>query len=97
MVDPFKAVYDQRPTNALCEREIELDIVGTRCVYLNQFRIAGGKPYASQNLPSRTMKLKVRDALEAFSEEEIIAYLHERRERNAYCAGARNYRDAVGD
>lgn len=93
MADPWNTTYEQRPTSELCEREIEIHIVGTRCIYLNGRRIAGGKPYVSENLPSRTMKLKVRDALGAFSEAEILAYLNERRERNAYCAGARNYRD----
>ena len=39
------------------------------------------------------MSLTVRDALNAFSEAELLAYLFERREQNAYCAGARNYQD----
>lgn len=93
MIKVWQKTYDARPADDLCARQITVDVVGTRCVYLNNHRIAGGKPYVSENISSRSMSLTVRDALNAFSEAELLAYLFERREQNAYCAGARNYRD----
>lgn len=93
--DAFRAAYDERPTDELCSRSITVDVVGTRCVYLNQHRIAGAKPYVSEGLSSRSMTLTVREALAAFSEREIEAYLREKRAREAYCAGLRSYRDAL--
>lgn len=94
MSDPFNAAYDKRPLNDLCSREIEVSVVGDRCVYVNDHRVAGGKPYISENLPTRAKRTTVRQVLDAFSEAEILAYLFERREVRAYCAGIHAFRDA---
>lgn len=32
-------------------RKIEITVVGSRCVYVNDHRVAGKKPYVSENLP----------------------------------------------
>lgn len=77
-------VRKNKPTNPLCEKAITVDIVGTRCVYLNDHRIAGGKPYVSENLPWRSMGLSVREALAAFSIAELEAYIAEKKERDEY-------------
>ena len=95
MTDAFNIAYKKAPTEVACDREITVDVVGTRCIYLNNYRIVGGKPYVSENLPSRSMKLTVRDALNAFKEDELKAYLKEIAERRAYMAGLRAYRDAA--
>ena len=42
--DDYGEVYKNRPSRPVSEKEINIDIVGTRCVYLNNYRIAGGKP-----------------------------------------------------
>lgn len=97
MSGPWNAAYDKRPTDPLCEREIEIHVVGDRCIYVNDRRVAGSKPYVSENLPYKTKRTKVREVLDAFTEAEILAYLFERRERNAYYAGLRAYRDAVAE
>lgn len=94
MTDPWNKAYQKRPLNELCSREIDIDIVGNRCIYINDHRVQGGKPYASENLPKTTKKTTVRDVLEAFSVQEIHAYLEERIAVENYCAGVRNYRDA---
>ncbi len=80
----WNTVHKTKPTNPLCEKHITVDIVGKRCVYLNDYRIAGGKPYVSENLPQRSMNLTVREALEAFSIKELEAYIAEKKERNEY-------------
>lgn len=92
--DRWSKAYDKRPQNPLCSREIDITIVGERCVYVDATRVAGGKPYVSENLPSLSKATTVRDVLSAFTEEELLAYLAERREVNAYCAGLRAFRDA---
>lgn len=45
--------------------EIEITVVAQRCVYIGNFRVAGGKPYVSENLPQWTFKAKRSDILEA--------------------------------
>ncbi|WP_106598618.1 hypothetical protein [Dyadobacter jiangsuensis] len=90
----WNEAYAKRPQNELCSRQISIDIIGRRCVYINDYRVQGGKPYISENLPTDTRKTTVREVLEAFSVQEIQAYLEEKIAVNAYCAGLRNYRDA---
>ena len=57
------------------EKKIEIEIVGKRCVYINDYRVAGSKPYASENLPQYAFTATISDILDAFSLPEIINYL----------------------
>lgn len=50
--------------------EIEIVVVGTRCVYIGNHRVAGGKPYVSENLPERRFKSTVGEILSALGIEE---------------------------
>lgn len=95
--DPWNKAYQDRPLNPKCDRVIEIAIVGKRCVYIDDHRVQGGKPYVSENLPYDSRNTTVRDVLEAFSTEDIHAYLEEKIAIDAYCAGLRNYRDAGKD
>lgn len=94
MTESWGKAYHLRPLNALCSKEIEITIVGKRCVYINDHRVQGAKPYVSENLPHETRTTTVRDVLDAFSVEAIQAYLEEKIAIDAYCAGLRAYRDA---
>ena len=53
--------------------KIELVVVGKRCVYLNDFRIAGGKPYVSENLPQHSFSVKISDVLHAIQGDAHLA------------------------
>lgn len=77
-------VFKNRPTNPLCDKNITVDIVGTRCVYLNNHRIAGGKPYVSEGLSQRSRNLTIREALEAFPIATLEAYISEKKARKKY-------------
>ena len=55
--------------------KIEICVVGKRCVYINDYRVAGSKPYVTENLPQHTFNVNVADILDAFSTEQIEAYL----------------------
>ena len=94
MSNVWNIAYNKRPLNEKCSRVIEIDIVGNRCVYINNHRVEGGKPYASENLPSKIKKTTVREVLDAFSRDDILAYLEEKIAIESYCSGLRNYRDA---
>lgn len=85
--------YKNRPLDEKCSREITIDIVGDRCIYINDYRVQGGKPYHSENLPTKTKKTTVRDVLQAFTDDEINAYLKEKKAVDNYCAGLRAFRD----
>lgn len=37
-------------TTPTMDDKVELVVVGKRCVYLNDYRLAGNKPYVSENL-----------------------------------------------
>ena len=82
--NPFNKIWNEKPTSELCDRLIEIDVVGKRCIYINNHRVEGGKPYVSENLPSMIKKTPLRELLDAFSDKEIRAYLKEKRERKKY-------------
>ena len=84
--------FNHPPTSEVCSKRITVDIVGARCVYLNNFRIAGSKPYVSENLPERSLRLTIRDALAAFSDEEMESFIKERQDRKKYYADCRGER-----
>lgn len=94
-MDEWKEAYAKRPLSDICSKEIDIEIVGERCVYINDFRVAGRKPYVSERLPIKAKKTTIREVLSAFSDEEIHAYLEEKIAINNHCAGLRNYRDAA--
>lgn len=94
MTKEWNEAYDKRPLNPKCSKVIDISIVGDRCIYINDYRVQGGKPYVSEGLPQKTKTTTIREVLNAFSAEEIEAYLREKIAVDAYCAGLRNYRDA---
>lgn len=55
--------------------KIEICVVAKRCVYINNYRVCGGKPYASEGLPQHSFDATVKDVLGAFSTDQISAYL----------------------
>lgn len=59
------AIAAMRPASGELVDDVELTIVAKRCVYLNDYRIAGGKPYVSENLPQHSFTVKVSDLLRA--------------------------------
>ena len=91
----YEKAKKNEPTEELCSKPITVDIVGTRCVYLNDHRIAGGKPYVSENLPWRSMDLDVREALAAFSIKELEAYIKEKKARAKYWSDYRAKNNAA--
>ena len=93
MTNIWNKAYAKRPLSESCSREISIDIVGDRCIYINDTRVQGGKPYVSENLPTKSKKTTVREVLDAFSEQDIRDYLEERIAVKAYCHGINNYRD----
>lgn len=83
----FNTIYDARPAKPTANKPVEIDVVARRCVYINNYRVAGGKPYVSENLPSHTLKTTLGDVLQAFSDSEIRAALREQRAEREYFAG----------
>lgn len=84
IAEDYPAYYADQPTEKECDHPISVTVVGTRCVYLNNYRIVGGKPYVSEGLPERSFETTVREALFAFSEQQLRAALKERRARKRY-------------
>jgi hypothetical protein len=91
----WDGAYEKRPLNEICSKQITIDIVGKRCVYINDHRVVGGKPYESENLPTDSRTLTIRDVLSAFSDEQLRAFMEERQSINSYCSGLRNFRDSM--
>jgi hypothetical protein len=94
--DAFKEVWDNRPPTPVRDKQVDVDVVARRCVYVNCHRIAGGKPYVSENLPSHTLKTKLGDVLDAFNEETILTALAEARATKEYFAAYHATRAAQG-
>jgi hypothetical protein len=82
----FNDVYDSQPATPTRGRPVEVDVVGRRCVYVNSFRVAGGKPYVSERLPSHTLHTTLGAVLDAFSEQEVFAALAEKKASQEYFA-----------
>lgn len=92
--DDYGEVWANRPPAPVGAKQIDISIVGTRCVYLNNYRIAGGKQYISENLPSRQMDTTLAVVLSAFSESDILAALAERKAERDYLARYRAWKAA---
>lgn len=94
--EDFNEVWDNRPAAPTCDKPIEVDVVGRRCIYVNSCRIAGGKPYVSENLPSHTLKTTLGQVLDAFREDDILLALAEKRARREYIAAYHERKRARG-
>ena len=81
-------LWDNQPPAPTCERAIEIEVVGKRCVYVNNYRVAGGKPYYTENLPSHTLRCSLGDVLNAFPSDDIAKALAEQEARRKYFADA---------
>ena len=46
-------------------KPIEIVVMGNRCVYINDYRVAGRKPYVSENLPQQTFRTTLDDVVKA--------------------------------
>lgn len=77
------------------DRVIEIEVVGSHCIYINDHRSWGGKPVVRGDYERTVRKTKVSDVLDAFSEAEIEAYLKHKIADRAYYEGLRNYRDSL--
>ena len=82
----FNEYYAARPTEAEMEKTISVDVVAKRCVYVNDFRIVGGEPYFTENLPTHSLRTATREVLAAFSDGCLKAALRERKARKEYMA-----------
>lgn len=80
----YPEYWRNRPLDKVLDAEIAVQVVGRRCVYLNDHRIAGGKPYYTENLPNHRFSTTVRDALAAFSDDILRAALREREQSKDY-------------
>lgn len=85
-VEDFNDVWKARPASPVGDKVIDVQVVGARCVYINDFRVAGGKPYVSEGLSSHNLKTTLSSVLGAFSEADILAALEEKRVTAAYFA-----------
>ena len=66
------------PKTPVSDTPVEVYVVAKRCVYVNDYRIAGSKPYYSENLPSHTLMTKLGDVLAAFTDQQIKDALAEK-------------------
>lgn len=84
--EDFNTVWANRPATPTRDKPIEINVVARRCVYVNHYRVAGGKPYVSEGLPSHTLETKLGEVLDAFAEADIRKALREKKARAAYFA-----------
>lgn len=77
-------LFRNKPASPVADTSIEVSVVGRRCVYLNDYRIAGSKPYYSENIPSYNLTANVRDVITALGKEKILAAMTEMDAERAY-------------
>lgn len=83
--DP-NVLFANKPASPVGDSSVEVCVVGKRCVYINDYRIAGGKPYGSENLPQHMLVTTLKEVLAAFSHDEILAALAEGKAEREYFA-----------
>jgi hypothetical protein len=95
--EDWNAVWEGAPASPKRDTPVEVSVVGRRCVYVNNYRVAGGKPYLSENLPSHDLMTSLGEVLDAFAESDILAALAEKKARAEYFAAyhARKKADAA--
>lgn len=59
-------------------KEVGLTLVGNKCIYLNEYRIQGKKPYVSENHTILNKKVRVVDVLNALDFDDIKKYVDEK-------------------
>lgn len=79
-------LFKCKPDSPSADTPLEVSVVGRRCVYLNNYRIAGSKPYYSENIPSYNLTANVRDVITALGKEKILAAMTEMDAERAYYA-----------
>lgn len=55
--------------------EVVLTIVENTCIYLDGTRIQGRKPFISEMLPQKHIKIKLKNLLDSIDREDIEEYL----------------------
>ena len=45
------------------KQSVEMTVVGERCIYLNDYRIAGKRPHPDGNLPELSFRINVQDII----------------------------------
>ena len=83
MTDTERKALALALVNEVMAKKIEICVVGKRCVYINDFRVAGGKPYVSELLAQHSFHVRAQDIFEAFTTDQIEAEL-KRRERTTH-------------
>jgi hypothetical protein len=91
----FNDVWDSRPPTPTRDKQIEITVVGKRCIYVNDYRVAGGKPYLSENLPTHDLSTTLGEILDAFPDATIQAALREKLARQEYIAAYHSARAAA--
>lgn len=59
--------------------KVEIFIYVDRCVYVNSSRIAGGKPYASENLKSNVYSVSSSEILDQLDFSDIEKYVNDKK------------------
>lgn len=56
---------------------IEITVVGKRCVYINDYRVAGAKPYVSENLLQHSFNVQRSEIFRALGVKEPLSKTEE--------------------
>ncbi|UNM96048.1 hypothetical protein MMG00_12740 [Ignatzschineria rhizosphaerae] len=60
-------------------KRVEIDVIDDRCIYINDYRIAGSKPYVSENLKSTNYITTTDRILDQLDFEDIEKYILKKR------------------
>ena len=58
---------------------IEIVVVAKRCIYINDYRVAGAKPWVSENLPQHSFNVTLGDIIDALPRKQLLAMLAARK------------------
>ena len=78
------------------DKTLTVTVVGRRCVYINDYRVAGSKPYVSENLPSWSFEANINDLRYAIGRRPSSANKALQSRIEALEAALRDYMSAFG-
>lgn len=63
----------------MMSKKVEISIVHDRCIYINDYRIVGNKPYSSENLKTTNYFVDTNKILDQLDFKDIEKYVEDKR------------------
>ena len=67
--------FNQIRTQNTLKKIVDIDVFVGQCVYINDYRVVGSKPYVNESIEQYNVKAKIFDILESLDIEDIKNFI----------------------